>query len=82
MDSMSEITDAHVGNPVVNKSGQEVAIIRDVKNGAAFVEPMPDLGAGLRTELGWSSDDQELYRLDESHIDAVRSGSVRITDPR
>lgn len=79
---MSEIRDAHVGNAVVDESEREVGIIRDVRHGDPFVEPMPDLDATLRTALGWGGDDQELYRLDESHIDTVRSGSVRITDPR
>lgn len=79
---MSEISGTHVGNPVVDDSGQEIAIIRDVKNGDPFVEPMPDLDDTLRTALGWGGDDQELCRLDGSHIDTVRSGSVRITDPR
>lgn len=79
---MNEITNDQVGDPVIDPSGQTVAILREVRNGDPFVEPVPDLDTALRAAFGWGGDDRELYRLDGSYIDSVQSGSVRITDPR
>jgi len=69
------------GKTVVTDAGKEIGVVRDVRAGVAFVEPMASLDPTIMAELGWGGDDRDAYRLDEARVDAVTEDTVMLLDP-
>lgn len=76
-----EVPDSTAGATVVASDGRDLAVVREVRNGTAFVEPLDSISNPDRAELGWGGDDREQYRLDGARIDAVTNDTVRLQDP-
>lgn len=76
-----EVPESLVDGTVVSSEGRDLAVIREVRNGTAFVEPLSSLSNAARADLGWGGDDRDHYRLDDARIDAVTNDTVRLDDP-
>lgn len=76
-----EVPESLAGGTVVSSDGRDLGVIREVRNGTAYVEPLESLSNAARSELGWGGDGRERYRLDDARIDAVTSDTVRLDDP-
>jgi hypothetical protein len=76
-----EFTDAEEGKPVLDSSGEELGVVDDVRNGAAFVTPLADLSSPHRAELGWGGDGRDSYRLDEARVIRVTGSFIQLGDP-
>ena len=76
-----EFTDDDEGKPVLDSDGRELGVIEDVRNGAAFVTPLADLGPPVRSELGWGGDGRDAYRLDDARVETVTNSHVELRSP-
>ncbi|WP_418285275.1 PRC-barrel domain containing protein [Halorubrum sp. DTA46] len=73
------LTDGDEGKNLVNARGDEIGRVIKVQDGTAHVDPNPGLGERLIDKLGWGDrDDEDIYRLDGSHIDTVTDDEVRL----
>jgi hypothetical protein len=75
------LSESDEGKTVVDSSGQELGVVAEVREGAAFVSPMDDLASPTRGKLGWGGDDRDVYGLDQALVDAVTNSEVRLAEP-
>ncbi|ELZ19906.1 hypothetical protein C475_21449 [Halosimplex carlsbadense 2-9-1] len=71
-----EPTDDDVGKTVVNASGDEVGMVSAVENDRMYVDPHPSITDRIRTALGWGSDDDDTYPVDEEHVSRIEDDEV------
>jgi hypothetical protein len=71
---------ADEGKPVLDSSGRELAVVADVTDGTAFVDPLDDLANSTRAQLGWGGDDREVYGLDSALVDRVTNSDVHLVE--
>lgn len=66
------------GSTVRTQDGEEVGTIEKVEGKMARVTPDTGLTESIRNRLGWDSDDQDEYELDQSQVDRMSDDEVRL----
>jgi sporulation protein YlmC with PRC-barrel domain len=73
------LTSDDEGKSVVNATGDQIGRVVEVRGGDAYVDPDPSITDTIMSKLGWGDQrDEDTYRLDSDHIDAVTDDEVRI----
>lgn len=72
------LTPADDGKRVVTPEGQVVGHIECADDGTMLVRPCPELLTNYGSLLTSCWDPDDAFRLDESAVDAVEDGAVRI----
>lgn len=78
---MVEFSETDEEKVVLDSERREIGVVEDVRNGSAFVRPLADLEAPVRTELGWHGDDREVYRLQDGRVESVTNDEVWLEAP-
>lgn len=79
MSSNPTLTEADKGKRVINNAGNEIGRVVEIKSGAAYVDPDPDLTDTFKSKLGWGDmQSEETYRLDPTNIDTVTDDEIRV----
>jgi hypothetical protein len=68
------------GMSVKTNDGDEVGTIETVEGSTARVKPESNLDDSIRQRLGWDSDNQSMYELDHSKVEAFDGDEVRLKD--
>jgi hypothetical protein len=76
-----EFSESDEGKTVLASSGDELGVVDDVRQGAAFVKPLSDLAPPVRAQLGWGGDDRDEYRLDEARVGRVTGDEIHLSEP-
>jgi sporulation protein YlmC with PRC-barrel domain len=66
------------GKRVVNASGEAVGRVIEVTGGVAHVEPDPGITETVAAKLGWGDSDEDTYRLDSDHVEAITDDEIRL----
>lgn len=66
------------GKEVVTADGDIVGTIVDVSGSSAHVMPDEDLSQSIRRRLGWTEEDEESYRLENSNVDEFSGDQIRL----
>lgn len=78
MSSRTQLTEHDEGKRVVNARGDEIGRVIEVEHGDAYADPDPGLTETFVSKLCWGDgQDEDTYRLDGNHIDAVTDDEVR-----
>lgn len=72
------LTEDDKGKRVVNSNGQEIGMVSEVRHGAAYVDPDPELTDTIRSKLGWTDVDQEDFSLQSDRIATVTDDEIRL----
>lgn len=72
--------DRDVGKTVVTAGGDEVGMIKAVREDVFFVDPHPGLTDTALATLGWTSADDEDVRVEADRIDRITPDVVRLVD--
>ncbi len=75
-----EFQSSDEGKTVKTKDGDSVGTIESVEGNMAHVKPESGLSESIRDRLGWTSDDQSEYELDQSKVDEITDDEVRLQD--
>ena len=73
------IDESMEGYSVVNASGDEIGIVKDVRNGTAYVDPDPGLTDSIRSKLGWNDPDAKDFPLGNDRIDRIDGDEIHLT---
>lgn len=76
-----EFSESDVDKTVVASDGRDLGVVREVRSGVAFVDPMESLEPTLRSQLGWGGDGRDQYRLDESRVETVDGDEIHLSEP-
>jgi len=71
-----EPTEDDVGKAVVNAGGDEVGMVSAVEDDRLYVDPHPSITDRIRTALGWGSDEDDTYPVDEDHVARIEDDGV------
>jgi len=74
--SWTEPSEADVGKAVVNAAGDEVGMVAAVEGGRMYVDPHPSITDRIRTALGWGTDRDDSYPVDEDHVARIDDEAV------
>lgn len=75
-----EFESSDEGKTVRTQDGDEVGQIQSVEGGMARVKPESGLTESIRNRLGWTSEDEDEYELDQSKVGDITDDEVRLQD--
>lgn len=76
---MSQFTEDDEGKTVINPVGDEVGIVKVVKDGDAYVDPHPTVADQIKTHLGWEDDPgMNEAHLKDKYIDEITDSQVKL----
>lgn len=78
MDSNVTITESEKGKKVVNQHGDPIGRVVEVEDGAAHVDPDPDITDTIMSKIGWGSDDEGTYVLESQSVDSIKDDEIRL----
>ena len=76
----TNITDDDAGKPVVNSKGDKIGMIKEVRNGTAYVDPDTGIADSIRSKLGWGVKDAGDYLLESRRIDRITDDHVQLNE--
>ena len=75
---MAKISDDEQGKKVVNRDGETIGMVSDVRGDHLYVDPDPGVTDKVKSKLGWEEADEDDYAVKEMHIDTVTDDEVRL----
>lgn len=66
------------GKDVVTASGETVGTIEDIEGSRAHVKPDQSLDQSIRSTLGWTSEDADVYELEHSNVSDISDTEVTL----
>ncbi|MFC6955012.1 PRC-barrel domain containing protein [Halorubellus litoreus] len=76
----THISDEDEGKRVVNAKGDKIGMIKEVRNGTAYVDPDAGITDSIRSRLGWGEKEADDYLLESRRIDRVTDDEVQLKD--
>ncbi|WP_418285713.1 PRC-barrel domain containing protein [Halorubrum sp. DTA46] len=73
-----QLSDNEEGKAVVNKAGEKVGMVAQVKGNRAHVDPDPGITDTIKSKLGWADTDEDMYPIDESDIESINDDEVQL----
>lgn len=74
----THVTDDDEGKKVVNKRGDKVGMVTEVRGGTAYVDPDPGITDSIRSRLGWGDADKDHYELEMDRIESITDDEIRL----
>jgi len=74
------LSDEDEGKAVVNKAGDKVGMVTEVRGNVAHVNPDPGITDKISSKLGWGDADQGDYELQPERIDTITDDEVRLNE--
>jgi hypothetical protein len=75
--STTNITDDDEGKEVVTSDGDSVGMVTEVRGGAAYVDPDPDMVDRLKSKLDWGDTDGG-YPIQADDVADVTDDQIRL----
>lgn len=66
------------GKDVVTADGDTVGTIEDIKGRTAHVKPGSSLDQTVRSRLGWTTDDEDVYELAHANVADISDTEVTL----
>lgn len=76
----THVSDDEQGKDVVTTNGDRVGMVKEVRNGRAYVDPDPSLTDSIRSALGWSESESGDYELTEDRIESISDDEIRVKE--
>lgn len=76
---MTHISPDDEGKKVVNRDGDTIGMVSDVRGDHMYVDPDPGVTEKIKSKLGWEEVDEDDYAVKEHDIDTVTDDEVRLT---
>ncbi|AGB15004.1 hypothetical protein Halru_0360 [Halovivax ruber XH-70] len=72
-------TDDEEGKRVVTSDGDEIGMVKAVRDGQLHVDPDPGMTDSIKATLGWGDADEGTYALDEDHVESVTDDEIHLS---
>lgn len=74
------ITDDEQGKDVVTTSGDRIGMVKEVRDGRAYVDPDPGITDAIRSKLGWGQSESGDYELTEDRVESITDHEVKVKE--
>lgn len=77
-DVRTQITQADEGKPVVSASGDKLALVEEVRENTAYINPEPGIVDRIKSKMGWGDADEGDFTITEEDVGRITDEKVEL----